>query len=183
MQREVPVDMWCRKVPLHVVCAAHNYPVVPSPRDRDEQRTTVRTLMLMLARSTSLLIKLGADLVQQLRQTPTGLRARRHASMRVVHVATASEGDGRVSLLLLLSCAGQRLCCAALVRAGAVPRPEKAGCSSRRDCLPGEISAGRGRQPVVMVCIYCDYHGLRSNGWRVSVVYWAAQHVRLLRRL
>ena len=42
--------------------------------------------MLMLARPPSLLLELGADLLEQLGQPAARLRARRHAAMRVVHV-------------------------------------------------------------------------------------------------
>ena len=45
----------------------------------------IHTLMLMLTRPAGLLLKLGADLFEQLRQAAARLRARRHATMRVVH--------------------------------------------------------------------------------------------------
>lgn len=58
----------------------------PIPSHHTNKVRNTRTLMFMLARSPRLLLKLDANLLQQLRQSATGLRARRHAAMRVVHL-------------------------------------------------------------------------------------------------
>lgn len=50
--------------------------------------------MLMLGRTTSLLLKLGAHLFEQLLQAISRLRRLGHASMRVVHGAGRCESRG-----------------------------------------------------------------------------------------